>query len=193
MRIEMDGNTPSEQSSSVETPSSSPVEAPAEPASPTTNAFEAGFLVRMNEHDEPATASEADLAGPWRIAPVPDGTFGLFRTWQSPEEGAEPRGRFVTHELALQTLALLPLLGRSPAYRLREKPDDQGYALESREEWGAVVGHLPNHHPELATGLSLLDALARSPQALALLLESCGKVALEHAGAILANRVREEE
>jgi hypothetical protein len=143
----------------------------------------------MNERDEPATASEADLAGPWWIEPLPYGRFGIFRKGESRERGHEPKAVFATNELALHAMALLPLLSRGPAYRLRDDPDERGYALESREEWGAVVGYLFKHRPDVIDGLSLLDALARSPHSLALFLESCGKVALEHAGTVLAGRV----
>ena len=177
MRGTKDGSTPSEPT-------------PAEPSAPSpSNAFASSFLASMNERDEPAAAPEADLAGPWWSEPLPYGRFGIFRTGESRERGHEPKAIFATHALALQAMALLPLLSRGPAYRLSDDPDEQGYALESREEWGAVVGYLLKHRPELIAGLSLLDALARSPYSLALFLESCGKVALEHAGAVLAGRV----
>lgn len=85
--------------------------------------------------------------------------------------------------------ALLPALTRDAAYRLREEQeaegDFEGWALESREAWGAVVGHLRYFDPAVVSGLQVLEGLMRSPWALALLLTACGKTALEKAGAIL--------
>lgn len=194
MRSKKDG-TPSEPASSAEasaeTPSTTPEAAAPEPAAGTGNAFETTFLARMDERNEPATAAEADLAGPWHLERLPSGRFGLYRRGRTHARGHDPKAIFATHELALQAMALLPLLGKGDAYRLRQ--DDQGYVLESREDWSAVVGHLARFDPDLVPALSVLERLARSPWSLALFLESCGKVALEHAGAILEARVWEME
>ena len=42
------------------------------------NAFSTLFLRRLAERDEPPTAGDADVAGPWRIEPIPGHGFGLF-------------------------------------------------------------------------------------------------------------------
>src|SRR4029077_8033983 len=47
------------------------------------NAFTTSFLGRLAERDEPPTAGEADVAGPWRIDAIPGHGFGLFRIGES--------------------------------------------------------------------------------------------------------------
>ena len=56
------------------------------------NAFTPWFLRRIGERDEPPTAGEADVAGPWRIEPIPGEGFGLFREGESLERGFGPAG-----------------------------------------------------------------------------------------------------
>jgi hypothetical protein len=157
------------------------------------NAFDAGFLARLEDHQEgengePPTASEAELAGPWRIEPLPPsygGGYGLFRAGEDVRRGFGPHARFTSLWAAKLVASLLPGLARDEAYRLRPDAEPEGFALESREAWGAVIGHVGVFDPRLADALNVLDALMRSPWALALFLEACGKVALEKAGAIL--------
>jgi hypothetical protein len=161
----------------------------------TSNAFDGAFLARLEEQEEPPTAAEAEVAGPWRIESLPStppasgGGFGLFRAGESLARGHRPAGRFDSLWLAQLVAALLPALGHDEAYRLRSKADDQGYALESREAWGAVVGHVELYDVDLVAALNALDGLMRSPWALSLLLEACGKTTLEKAGAILDARI----
>ena len=54
------------------------------------------------------------------------------------------------------------------------------------------MDHLQLFDEKLADGLSLLDALLRTPEALAGVLEAAGAVALERAGVILEERFPEE-
>jgi hypothetical protein len=79
---------------------------------------------------------------------------------------------------------------RDPGYRVRPEEEGEGYAVQSRAEWGETVGWTEHFGPDLAAGLSWADAFMRSPEALALFLEACGKTVLELAGAILEERVR---
>lgn len=183
--------------------SQDPPEPPAPPAPPDRsdrggsppNAFDGGFLARLEERSEeqgeggePPTASEAELAGPWRIEPLPKpfgGGYGLFRAGTSLARGCEPHARFASLWTAQLVASLLPVLARDEAYRLRPDAEPEGFALESREAWGAVVGYAGVFDPRLVDALNVLDGLMRSPWSLALFLETCGKVALEKAGAIL--------
>jgi hypothetical protein len=157
-----------------------------------SNAFEAKYLARLDARDEPPTALEADFAGPWSIDALPgSGGYGLYRAGESPQ-GLVPVASFQERWRAELVAALLPLLARDPSYRFREKPDsDDWYAIESREDWGAVVGRLFVHDPAVLAGLHILEGLMRAPMALALLLDACGKTALERAGAILVEGVGE--
>jgi hypothetical protein len=75
---------------------------------------------------------------------------------------------------------------------LRQEPEPEGFALLAgvdRDGAPEVVGHLRLFDEALASALHVVDALVRSPESLALLLEAAGKVALERAGAILDERV----
>jgi hypothetical protein len=74
---------------------------------------------------------------------------------------------------------------REAAYRLRPAPDGNGYAVESRAAWGEAVGWLQVFDEDLVTGMSWAESLMRSPEALAMFLEACGKTILERAGALL--------
>ena len=149
------------------------------------NAINAEFLARLEEQEEPPTASEAELAGPWRVEPLSEergGGFGLFRETESLAR-SKPFARFESLWTAQLVAALLPGLARDAAYRFKEEREPEGWAIQSREAWGQVVGHVA------VSGLHVLDGLMRSPLALASFLEACGKVALEKAGAILAARL----
>jgi hypothetical protein len=79
----------------------------------------------------------------------------------------------------------VPIAARDAVYRLDREPDPRGFAL--RQD-GRVVGHLPWHHQELVVALNHLDALARSPRALAAVLEAAGASAVRRVGALLAGR-----
>src|SRR4029077_13590309 len=55
-------------------------EAAASPEARPSNGSAAEFLGRLEERDdEPPAAVEADYAGPWRMARLPDGRIGLVR------------------------------------------------------------------------------------------------------------------
>jgi len=54
------------------------------------NAFHPEFLHQLDQHDDPVTADEAVTGGFWRVVPLDDERFGLFRVWENPEDGDEP-------------------------------------------------------------------------------------------------------
>jgi hypothetical protein len=132
--------------------------------------------------DEPRTAPESDLAGPWRILRLPSGDFGLFRHGEHPDRCDLPAATFVSREEALLAAALLPALGRDPLYRLRHEPTPQGFAIESD---GDVIGHLQHFNPDLTAALHHLAYLLRTPAAFARLLEAASGLTLAHAEKIL--------
>jgi hypothetical protein len=179
-----------EGSSVPPTPSSPAVSAPPEPPAPPTppNAFDAAFLARLEEQDEPAAAEEADWAGPWRLAHLPDGSgVGLFRAGESTDRGHRPFARFRDRSDALLTMAMIASR-REAAYRLQALSEGQGWAVQSRAAWGEAVGWLGVFDEDLVARISWAEALMRSPEALAFFLEACGKVVLERAGSILEER-----
>jgi hypothetical protein len=49
------------------------------------NAFDPDYLNQLAQRDDPVTAGEAVTGGFWRVVPLDDERFGLFRMWESPE------------------------------------------------------------------------------------------------------------
>jgi hypothetical protein len=125
------------------------------------------------------------------------GGFALLREWESLEDGDEPYATFDSRELALIAAAILPTTGREPLFRLSTEPEAEGFPLltlprgAAGGEGVAVAGHLRNFDEDLAVALNFVAALARSPLALARLLEAAGHVALEQAGRILHQSIHE--
>jgi hypothetical protein len=58
---------------------------------PYRNAFTHPFLQRLGELDEPPSAGEADVAGPWDVEEIPG--FGLFRKGERARAAASPLPR----------------------------------------------------------------------------------------------------
>jgi hypothetical protein len=88
--------------------------------------------------------------------------------------------------------AVLPGTGRDPLVVLRKEADPAGYALLSGLDLDGrpeVVGHLHVFDEAFAAAMHVAEALLRSPQCLAALLEAAGKVALEKAGKVLDRQV----
>jgi hypothetical protein len=170
------------------------------PLSP-ANAFDRSFLDVLDPEDDPATATEAAAEGPWTVVqlaapkipftePLGDES-NASAPWAVVREGdppdADPAATFIHPHPARLAAAAVPIAARDAAYRLDPARSARGFPLRQH---GRVVGHLPWHHQELVTTLNVLDALARSPRALATLLEAAGATALQRVGAILARRTR---
>ena len=105
------------------------------------NAFSSSFLHRIGRRDEPPSAGEADMAGPWRIIGLPGGQFGVFRLGESPGRGHRPAAVFEARWLALLAAAALPGTGRDAAFRLHKESGPGGFALETGNG-GEGVGSL---------------------------------------------------
>jgi hypothetical protein len=159
------------------------------------NAFTPAFLDILDPEDDPPTATEAVAEGPWTVVPAtapkipfaePNGPepWAVVREGDRPD-AEPPAGTFVHLHPARLTAAAVPIAGRDGVFRLDREPDPRGFAL--RQD-GRVVGHLPWHHQELVVALNHLDALARSPRALAAVLEAAGASAVGRVGALLARR-----
>jgi hypothetical protein len=151
------------------------------------NAFDRQFLDRVAARDQPATAAEADLSGPWKIEIAPDGSFAVLRGWESLAAGDRPRLTAAEREDALYAAAALPGAGRGDLYRLRSEPDEEGgFTLERGT---TPVARCAFFDHEVVAGMHVLRATGRSPEALASFLEAVGHAPLEHAGRILAGRL----
>ena len=157
------------------------------------NAFTPTFLRRLDDHDEPITAAEADSAGPWSVEEIPGRGFGLFRTGESLARGFEPSAVFTTRWLAIVVAAILPGVGRDPYLTLEKAPGPEGYAvrLHGRTPGGEVVGRLPRFDEAVIDAANGALFLLRSPESLAWLLEAAGSICLARCGAILDYRVAE--
>jgi hypothetical protein len=107
--------------------------------------------------------------------------YGLFRLWESPEDGDEPFGTLTDRDTALLAAAFLPLVDRARSFSV--DPEDAGGPLLYRD--GRAVGRIRYGNPELMEALNLADGLARSPASIASFLEAAGAAALELAGKIL--------
>ena len=153
------------------------------------NAFSASFLNLFDESDEPITGSEADMAGPWSVEPVPGRGYGLFREGESPARGFRPTIIFADRWLALLAAAVLPGTGRDPLLTLAGDPDPDGEGYAVRLDDGTVVGHAEQYEEALIEGINSAVNMIRLPASVAYLLEAAGPVALLRSGAILAERI----
>ncbi|HYU31414.1 MAG TPA: hypothetical protein VEW48_04570 [Thermoanaerobaculia bacterium] len=93
------------------------------------NAFTPEFLQRIGERDEPLTAAEAGVAGPWAVEEMPGVGWGLYRAGEGAERQFRPYGVFRDRAVALLFAAVLPGTGRDKAFRLRKEPE--GAAMPS--------------------------------------------------------------
>ncbi len=172
----------SEENSTPSVPDVSSSQYPVNPA----NAFTPEFLKRVGERDEPLTAGEADMAGPWQLEEIPGSGWGLFRLGEEPARRFRPFAVFRRRSVALLAAAILPGTGRDAAFRLQVDPELAGYAVVGS---GELVGHLALFDDRLIEALHVAEMLVRSPESLARLLEAAGAIALERAGAILDRQV----
>jgi hypothetical protein len=151
------------------------------------NAFDRRFLTRLDERDEPPTAGEADVAGPWHILELPGRGHGLFREGEHPARGHRPYAVFHDRWLALLAAAVLPGTGRDPLFLLTHEPDPEGFAFQL--DSGEVVGYCENFDQPLTDALHVLVSVLRAPLSLANELEAAGSITLDRTGAILDARI----
>jgi len=160
------------------------------PASPLDNAFAPAYLARLREQDDVLTAAEAELAGPWKIEPVPGkpGAVAILRLWEDLAIGDPPVAVLWHLETARLLSVLLPVLDREPLFHIEEGAASEGYPLVAvyGEQGAQVAGWFDRYEPRWAEGLHLLEAIVRSPLALATLLEAAGPGAEEPVGRIRA-------
>jgi hypothetical protein len=162
------------------------------------NAFATAFLTQAQAEEEPPTAAEADLAGPWKLESLHPaagwpGAVAVLRSWESLDKGDVPEAVFLHQEGGALCAALLSLLEREPLFHLHDQPAAAaplpgGYPLLSMfgQQGPMVRGWLRRFHPEVAAGLHLLEGLVRSPFHLATVGDAAGGAALTHVGRLLA-------
>jgi hypothetical protein len=153
------------------------------------NAFTRLFLDRIGELDEPPSAGEADVAGPWEVEEIPGFGFGLFRRGEGWSRGFLPAAVFARRPVALLAAAVFPGTGRDAAFRLQKNAGPAGYGIVSGSE---LAGHVALFDEKLVDALHVAEMLVRNPESLASLLEAAGALALERTGTILDERFPEE-
>jgi hypothetical protein len=163
------------------------------PVSPLPNAFSPAYLARLRERDASLTSTEAELAGPWKIEPVlgRPGAVAVLRVWEDLEAGDPPVGVLWHLETAQLLSVLLPAIDREPLFHVEEATASEGFPLVAvyGEQGPQIAGWLDRYEPRWAEGLHLLEAIIRSPWALAALLEAAGPGAEEQVGRIRAHRL----
>jgi hypothetical protein len=165
------------------------------------NAFDPAFLEKVQGTDEePLTAGEADLSGPWKLERLhPDlgwpGATAVLRVWESLDKGDQPEAVFLHRETAALYAVLLPLIGREPIFQIHEEPAPNaplpgGYPVTTvYGDQGTVPrGWLRRYHPELGAALHLLESLVRNPGLLAEVTAAAGGIAITHLGRALAEK-----
>jgi hypothetical protein len=160
------------------------------PAQPVT-AFTPEYLAALRERDEPVTAADPDIVGPWRIWERED-MFHIFREWERFETGHQPVASFKRREDALLFTAALRSCARPMIFRVNAPgpPPPEGYRLERD---GEFVGFLSTDRAELLAVAHALVTVSRSPVDLSVLLELAGSEVQEMAGEILGQNVFAEE
>lgn len=154
------------------------------------NAFDAVFLDLLDQKDEPASAAEAEAAGPWHVIAAPGGGWAVVADGERLDEGDEPAAVVRDRDLALLVAAVLPGTGREPLVRLGRDAKPGGYPLLVE---GEVLGHLRLFNENLAAAVNVLELLRRSPLGLARLLAAAGGLTLARTGKILRREVLEGE
>jgi hypothetical protein len=161
---------------------------------PLDNAFSPAYLAHLREQDDSLTAAEAELSGPWKIEPVPGkpGAVAVLRQWEEVEAGDPPVAVLWHEEIARLLSVLLPVIDREPLFYIEDGAAAEGYPLVAvyGEQGPQVAGWLDRCEPRWAEGLHILEAVIRSPLALATLLEAAGPGAEEQVGRIRARRQR---
>lgn len=150
-----------------------------------TNAFTPEYLSRLREQNETAAAMETEAAGPWELRRQ-DGAYPLFRLWEGVEHGDSPEAVFQLREAGLLFFAVRPAAGREPLFRPLAAEAPEGFPIESG---GQVVGHLRFFDEEWLRAAHVAACLARSPIALAALLEAGGPQLQEQVGRILGRNL----
>jgi hypothetical protein len=160
---------------------------PAQPPSP-PNVFRSKVLGLLRERDEPDWVSGAETQALWKVVRLPQG-WGVFRHWESLEQGNVPKAVCASRGLARVIAGTLPALGTDPRFRLLERSAGR-FPLE---QGGRLVADLDAFDPELTAALHLQHYLAQTPHALAGLLGAAGPAALALIGEILHRELTDPE
>jgi hypothetical protein len=117
--------------------------------------------------------------------------YALYEAWQDPGT-VSPYGTFEDRATALRFSAALAAASREPLYRL-----DRSRTLAGQfpvlSAGGRVEGTLARYHERVLELAHMADYCARSPLALAAVLEAAGATTLRKAGLLLQRALEEAE
>jgi hypothetical protein len=157
---------------------------------PLSHAFAPDYLAHLREQEEVLTAAEAERAGPWKTEAVPGkpGAVAVLRAWEDLAAGDRPVAVWWHEETARLLTLLLPALDREPHFHLVEGETADRYPVLAvyGDQGSQIAGWIDRYDPRWAEGLHLLEAIVRSPLALATLLAVAGPGAEEQVGRIRA-------
>lgn len=145
------------------------------------NVFTTEYLQKLALEDEPGGAGEGELAGPWRVVEAESGRWEVVRLWEGPAGGV-PRVSAADQETALLFAATLPAVGRARLFRTIEPLEGGRLGVECD---GQTVATLTSLGEEAVAAAHVAACLARSPWALALLVQAAGPAVQREVGEIL--------
>jgi len=152
--------------------------------------FTPAFLECIRRLNNPPTARQAALSGPWEVEPVwseeHGRQFGVTRRDEPFSKGGKIFGVFPARETALQMAAVLKAVGAPVTLQLNANGHRLGYALHDGQEF---LGHLSRDEPRLLPHLHLARSLMADPDGLAALMEAAGPEVLAILGRILHRRL----
>ncbi len=157
------------------------------------NAFTSDFLDALDRLDDAVSPRDAQIPGPWKI--FQEGvTHAIYSQWADVHQD-EPLGSFLDRSPALRFWAALAANATPRTLVCREEPGLSGLEVVALQDQGFdVLGTLQVLEPErLVAHFETIDALARNPFALALVLESAGSQAIQHVGEILIRRAKDTQ
>jgi len=160
------------------------------PATPLPTVFTPAFLERVRRLQNPPSARQASLSGPWEVESVPTLEQGLryvvSRRAEPFSQGGSVYGIFPSRTVALATAAALPSVGAPMGLHLNGNGHRLGHALHDGPDF---LGHLARADARLLPRLHAIRCLLADPDALALVMEAAGPEALAILGRELHRRV----
>lgn len=144
---------------------------------PPRNVFTPRVLGLLQDGNEPGWVFGADTQAVWRVVPLERG-FGVFREWERPDTHV-PRALCASPELAHLIAVLLPAEGQEPQFRFLERRADGRFPVACG---GETVMELDCFDEQLLTFLEVSRFYARTPPALATLIQASGPQAMLLAG-----------
>lgn len=154
------------------------------------NAFAPEYLAALREREEPEGA-EGERLGRLVLREA-GGRFGLFKPWQSYEQGDAPEAEFENREDALLFLAARGALERMPVF---EMPPEGGSAEGgfTVEKDGRAAGRIRIFSPTWVYAAHVLASVGQSPEDLASMMTVAGPSRQTEVGEILGRSMDIQE